>query len=249
LVRGYVFVTGGDRGIGRAIVLRFAREGFTVGFSYRVRRDAAEETLRKVKELGAEGFYVQMDVSSLPSIEKAYSEVRARVPYLNVLVNNAGILHVGSIKETSVEDWERVIRVNLTGVFLVTKTFLPLLEKAPWASIVNIASIAGQTGHIVASAAYAASKAGVIGLTRRLAVELAPKIRVNAVAPSFVETDMVRSFIDTEEKLERVKQLHPLRDIAKPEDVAEAVYFLATPASRFITGQVLGVNGGRLTSC
>ncbi len=247
MARGYVFVTGGDRGIGRAIVLRFAREGFVVGFSYRVRRDAAEETARAARQAGGEAFYVQMDVADPASVERAYREVESRVPYLNVLVNNAGVLHTKPLRETTLEEWEHVIRVNLTGVFLVTKTFLPLLERAPWASIVNVASIAGQTGHVVASAAYAASKAGVIGLTRRLAVELAPRIRVNAVAPSFVATDMVREFIDTPEKLERVKAMHPLNDIARPEDVAEAVYFLATPASRFVTGQVLGVNGGRLT--
>ncbi len=247
MVRGYVFVTGGDRGIGRAIVLRFVNEGFKVFFSYYRRRDLAEKVAREAESLGGEAEYVQMDVSSPSSVESAYRFVSERVPYLNVLVNNAGILHVAGIKETSIDDWERVIKVNLTSVFLVTKTFLPLLEKAPWASIVNIASIAGQTGNIVASAAYAASKAGVIGFTRRLAIELAPKIRVNAVAPSFVETDMVREFIDTPEKRERIRKLHPLNDIAKPEDVAEAVYFLATPASRFITGQVLGVNGGRLT--
>jgi len=112
---------------------------------------------------------------------------------------------------------------------------------------VNIASIAGQTGNVYASTAYCASKAGVIGFTRRLAIELAPKIRVNAVAPSFVETDMVKEFIDTPEKRKKIEKIHPLKDIAKPEDIAEAVYFLATPSSRFITGQIIGINGGRLT--
>lgn len=247
MVKGYVLVTGGDRGIGRSIVLRFARDGYYIVFTYYMNRDAANETLKMVRSIGGEGFYVQMDVSLEESVFKAYTIVAEKIPYLNVLVNNAGILHVGSTEETSLSDWRKVIDVNLTGVFLVTKTFLPLLKKAPWASIVNISSIAGQTGNIVASTAYAASKAGVIGFTRRLAVELAPKIRVNAVAPSFVETDMVRKYIDTPEKREKIKALHPLRDIAKPEDVAEAVYYLATPLSRFITGQVLGINGGRLT--
>ncbi len=245
--KGYVFVTGGDRGIGRAIVLRFVREDYYVVYSYHRNIDAAEKTLKLVKENGGNGFYVRMDVSDEDSVIEAYHLVSEKIPYLNVLVNNAGIIYFGSIEETSLDVWNKVIAVNLTGVFLVTKHFLPLLRKAPWASIVNISSIAGQTGNVVASAAYCASKAGVIGLTRRLAVELAPHIRVNAVAPSFVETDMVREFIDTEDKRKRVAELHPLKDIARPEDVAEAVYFLATPSSRFITGQVLGVNGGRLT--
>ncbi|HDD26756.1 MAG TPA: SDR family oxidoreductase [Acidilobales archaeon] len=246
MIKNYIFITGGDRGIGRAIALRFARDGYIVVFSYFRRKDMAEETLKKIKELGSSGFYIQMDVGSEESVRESANLVGTKVPYINVLVNNAGILHVGKLEETKLSDWEEVIRVNLTGVFLVTKYFLPLLRRSPWASIVNIASIAGQTGHIAASAAYAASKAGVIGLTRRLATELAPHIRVNAVAPSFVETDMVRPFIQDPEKRRRVIELHPLKDIAKPEDVAEAVYFLATPASRFITGQVLGVNGGRL---
>jgi 3-oxoacyl-[acyl-carrier protein] reductase len=246
---GYVLVTGSSRGIGRAIVLRFASEGYAVAVTYHSNRDKALETAERARRLGARDVIVlRLDVSDPSSVEEAYKELAGRWPHLNVLVNNAGIIHTASIEETTFEDWERVIRVNLTGVFLVTKTFLPMLRKAPWASIVNIASIAGQTGNIVASAAYAASKAGVIGLTRRLAVELAKyKIRVNAVAPSFVETDMVREFIDTPEKRRKIEELHPLRMIIQPEDVAEAVYFLATPASRAITGQVLGINAGRLT--
>lgn len=237
-------VTGGSRGIGRAIVLRFARSGFYVVYTYHSNRGAAEKVLEEVKSAGGDGFYVKMDVGDKKSVEKAYREVEKKIPYLNVLVNNAGVFHDKSIEETSLEEWERVIRIDLTGVFLVTKTFLPLLKKAPWASIVNIASLAGQTAG-VASAAYSAAKGGVIALTKKLALELAPKIRVNAVAPSFVATDMVRKYIDKPEKLEKIKSLHPLRDIAYPEDVAEAVYFLATQASRFITGVTLSINGGR----
>ncbi|WFO74779.1 3-oxoacyl-ACP reductase FabG [Desulfurococcaceae archaeon MEX13E-LK6-19] len=244
MVEGYVLVTGGNRGIGRAIVLRFARSGYYVVYTYHSNRDTAKKVLEEIRKLGGEGFYVQMDVSDPESVEKAYKEIADKIPYLNVLVNNAGVFHDKSIDETTLEEWEHVIRVDLTGVFLVTKTFLPLLRKAPWASIVNIASLAGQTAG-VASAAYSAAKGGVIALTKKLALELAPKIRVNAVAPSFVATDMVKKYIDTPEKLEKVKALHPLRDIARPEDVAEAVYFLATPASRFITGVTLSINGGR----
>ncbi len=243
--KGYVLVTGGSRGIGRAIVLRMAREGYYVVFTYHTRREQAEETLRQVKSLGSDGFYLQMDVASEESVARAARIVAERIPYLNVLVNNAGIFQLGGIKETSLEEWEKVIRVNLTGVFLVTKYFLPLLEKAPWAAIVNIASLAGQTAG-VAGIAYSAAKGGVIAFTRRLAAELAPKIRVNAVAPSFVETDMVKCFIDTPEKRKRVEELHPLKTIGKPEDVAEAVAFLADPVrARFITGEVLNLNGGR----
>jgi len=244
-----VFVTGGDRGIGRAVVERFAEAGCSVWFTYRGCRGCAEETLRVLEGLGVEARYSRLDVSDPGMVEEVASRVGGAWGWVNVLVNNAGVIHFGSLEETSLEDWERVIRVNLTGAFLVTRAFLPLLEAAPWASIVNVASIAGETGNVVASAAYAASKAGLIGLTRRLAVELAPRgIRVNAVAPSFVETDMVRGFIDTPEKRKRVEELHPLRMIIQPRDVAEAVYFLAMPdTARAITGQVLRVNAGRLT--
>ncbi len=241
---GYVFVSGGDRGIGRATVLRFGEAGYHVAFSYYTRRGAAEETLIALRGVGGEGFYVQMDVSNPESVSRAFREVSERFPYLNVLVNNAGILHDKPFEETSLEDWERVLRVNLTGVFLVTKAFLPLLKRAPWATIVNVSSVSAQTPG-VASAAYSASKGGLISLTRKLAAELAPHIRVNAVAPSFVATDMTRKYLEDPEMLERVKELHLLRDVATPEDIAEAIFFLGTPASRFITGEVMNINGGR----
>ena len=244
------FITGGSRGIGRAIVLRFAREGYTVLFTYKSRRDAALETVEKARALGADGVEAfQVDVSNLHDLQRVSSIVSDTYGHVNVLVNNAGILHVGRLEDTSPDDWRRVMNVNLDGVFYTIKAMLHLLEKADWAAIVNLASIAGQTGNIAASAAYAASKAGVIGLTKRLAVELAPKgIRVNAVAPSFVDTDMVSRFLETEEDRERIRSLHPLRMIISPEDVAEAVYFLADPEkSRAITGHVIQVNAGRYT--
>ena len=243
----YALVTGGDKGIGRAVVLRFAREGFNVRFTYRRNREGAEEVCREASKYGVDCRYCMMDVSSVSSVDEAYKFFSENTPHLNILVNNAGVLSLSPLREMGIEEWVSTINVNLTGAFIVTKKFLPLLEKAPWASIVNVSSIAGQTGNVFASIAYCASKAGLIGFTRRLAVELAPKIRVNAVAPSFVETDMTRMFLDDPEKRRRIAELHPLKDIAKPEDVAEAVFFLATPASRFITGQVIGVNGGRLT--
>ncbi|RUM47181.1 MAG: 3-oxoacyl-ACP reductase [Hyperthermus sp.] len=245
-----VMVTGSSRGIGRATILRFARHGCSVIVTYHTRRGAAEATAEEAKRLGANrALVVRLDVASPASIREARAAVEEEFDKLNILVNNAGILHVGTIDQTSIEDWERTIRVNLTGAFLVTKEFLPLLRRAEWASIVNVASIAGQTGNIVASTAYAASKAGIIGFTKRLAIELAEEgIRVNAVAPSFTETDMVRDLIATRDQKEKIRKLHPLREIIKPEDVAEAIYFLAMPSlSGKITGQVIGVNAGRLT--
>ncbi len=245
-----VLVTGGSRGIGRAVALRFAREGYRVIVTYRSEEMGALSTVEEALASGAPGaFHVHLDVSDPASVEEMAREVSEKCTHINVLVNNAGILQANGIKDTSLEEWEHTLRVNITGPFLVTKALLPLLERASWASIVNIASIAGETGNVLAGIAYSASKAALIGFTKRLAVELAPLgIRVNAVAPSFVETSMVRSYIDTPEKRERIRKLHPLGIIIKPEDVAEAVLFLADPArSRAITGHVLRINAGRLT--
>ncbi|BAA81519.2 3-oxoacyl-[acyl-carrier-protein] reductase [Aeropyrum pernix K1] len=246
----YALVTGGSRGIGRATVLRFAREGWSVVIAYKSRADLAEKTAEEARRLGSpEAYTVRVDVGDPDSVTEMSSRVGELIPHLNVLVNAAGVLQLGGIEETSISEWEETLRVNLTGVYLVTKLLLPLLRKAKWASIVNVASIAGETGNVVAGVAYSASKAGVIGLTKRLAVQLAGYgIRVNAVAPSFVETDMTRSFLDTPEKRERIASLHPLKIILKPEDVAEAILFLADPRrSRGITGHVLSINAGRRT--
>ena len=250
MARVYALITGGSRGIGRAAALRMALEGWHVIVAYRREEHQAKSVAMEAIRLGAPAaFAVQVDVGDPASVESMAREVSSLVPHLNVLVNSAGVLQVGGLDETSLEEWEETIRVNLTGVFLVTKALLPLLRRAPWASVVNVASIAGQTGNVFAGVAYAASKAGVIGLTKRLAVMLAPEgIRVNAVAPSFVETDMTRGFLDTPEKRERVRSLHPLGVILKPDDVAESILFLADPRrSRGVTGHVLSVNAGRLT--
>ncbi len=246
----YVVVTGGDRGIGKATALRFARDGFGIIITYASRRDLAEETANEALSSGAStAMYYQVDVSSWDSVSYFASQLSRTLPYVNVLVNNAGIIDYSSLEDVDLERWRRVIDVDLTGPFYVSKALLPLLRKAPWASIVNVSSIAGQTGNVVAGVAYVAAKAGLIGLTKKMAVELAKyRIRVNAVTPSFVETDMTRDYLSDPERRRQAEALHPLGSIAEPEDIAEAIYFLAIPQlSRNITGQVLGINGGRYT--
>ena len=246
----YVLVTGGDRGIGRAVALRFARQGLGVVITYRSNRGAAEEAMNELLDAGAPtAMYYQLDLADPGSIEALGSSLERAVPYINVLVNNAGIIDYSGIEELAEETLRKVLDADLVGPTLLTKRLLPLLKKAPWASIVNVASIAGETGNVVAGVPYVVAKAGLIGLTKKLAIELAKyRIRVNAVAPSFVETDMTRDYLSDPSKRAYVESLHPLGTIATPDDVAEAVFFLAMPqTARNVTGHVLDVNGGRYT--
>ena len=246
----FVVVTGGDRGIGRATAIRFARDGFSVIITYRTNRDAAERVVNELLAAGApSAMYYQVDVSDLGSVQRFADQLSSKISYVNVLVNNAGIIDFSGIEDVTPERWDEVIRVDLYGPFYMTKALLPLMKRAPWAAIVNVSSISGQTGNVVAGVAYAAAKAGLIGLTKRLAVELARfSIRVNAVAPSFVDTDMTAPLLSDPKFRAQVISMHPLGRIARPEDVAEAIYFLADPVrSGNITGHVLSINGGRYT--
>lgn len=247
----YALIIGGSRGIGAETARLFACKGYNVGITYNKSRDKAEQLLDGLRACNPNGIHTmyKLDVRSYDEVRKLPVKLSQSYPYLNVLVYAAGILQHGPVERLEPEEWRNVIDTNLTGAYYATRELLPLLKKAPWASIIYVASIAGETGNVVAGAAYSASKAGLIGLTKRLAVELAKyKIRVNAVAPSFVETDMTRQFLDTQEKREKVKNLHPLKIILQPRDVAQAILFLADPAwSRGITGHILSINAGRRT--
>lgn len=240
-------VTGGSRGIGRAIVEKLHSQGY---FVYATYNSSIEKARELEKELGGSriSFY-KLDLETLLGLEELRSDIEKNHGKLDVLVNNAGIFNSQPFEKIDFDTWERVLKVNLTGPFVVIKTFLEVLKKGDNPSIINLASLAGQTGNAVASADYVASKAGLIGLTKKLGVELAKYgIRVNAVAPSFVETDLVKHFIDTPEKRRKVVEMHPLKLIIQPADVAEVVAFLADPVkSRSITGTVISVNAGRYT--
>ena len=244
-------VFGGSRGIGRATVLELASHGYSVGIVYHRNREAAEQTAKEAQARGAPTVAVaRADAATWQEAKEAVDQLAARLGgRVNALVYSSGILQLEGILDLEPETWRRVIEVNLTGAYHATKATLPYMLNAEWAAIVMVASIAGQTGNIVAGPAYAASKAGLIGLTKRLAVELAPHgIRVNAVAPSFVETDMTRSLLQDPQQRRRIQRLHPLNIILKPEDVAKAIYFLIDPGqSRGITGHVLSINAGRYT--
>ena len=240
----YALVTGGTRGIGRAIAEAFLREGYKVIVLYRGSEDKAKE----LREKGV--ITIKCDVGDRNQVRKAREEVEKITPQLDVLVNNAGLWYLMPFEEFDEEKYQEMLRVNLNGVIYVTYEFLPLLKRAKSASIINIASNAGIGTAAEGTTFYAITKAGVIILTRRLAFELGKYgIRVNAVAPGWVETDMTLSGKSEEEK-EKLREIFRnktmLHTTGKPEDIANIVVFLASDKARYITGQVIVADGGRI---
>lgn len=232
-------VTGGSRGIGRAVASRLAAEGCKVFFNHNDPDDSfREETEALVKD--SEGFRV--NVADSGEVAEFFDMVAKRAGRLDICVNNAGITRDGFLLRMKEEDWDLVLDINLKGVFLCIKQAAKIMMKARSGSIVNVASVVGLTGNI-GQANYAASKSGVIGLTKSAAKELSGlNVRVNAVAPGFIETDMTAALPDKVKEL--VVSQTPLKRMGTADEVAEAVMFLAGEKSGFITGQILSVNGG-----
>jgi len=240
----YALVTGGTRGIGRAITEALMKEGYKVIVLYRGSEDKAKE----LREKGV--ITIKCDVGDRNQVRKAREEVEKISPQLDVLVNNAGLWYLMPFENFDEEKYETMLKVNLNGVIYVTHEFLPLLKKSKSPSIVNIASNAGIGTAAEGTTFYAITKAGVIILTRRLAFELGKYgIRVNAVAPGWIETDMTLGGKSEEEKeklRENFRNKTMLHTTGKPEDVANIVVFLANDKSRYITGQVIVADGGRI---
>lgn len=235
-------VTGGSRGIGRAICLRFAAMGAKVVINYVSRAEAAEETKAQVKALGGECVIVKFDVASTSGVQEAFKHITAECGRIDVLVCNAGITRDGLLATMKEEDWDQVMAVNLKGTFNCTKAAIKLMLRQKRGTVINIASITGLMGN-PGQANYSASKAGVIGFTKAVAREYAERgITVNAVAPGFIATAMTDA-IPEKEREALIKQI-PLQRLGTPLDVAHAVYFLASEQASYITGQVIGVNGG-----
>ncbi|WP_316637121.1 elongation factor P 5-aminopentanone reductase [uncultured Ruminococcus sp.] len=237
-----VLITGASRGIGAQCALAFAKAGCDVALNYCRSEEKALALVREIEALGVRACAVQADVADSMQVKRMFETVRAELGTVDVLVNNAGVAHIGLLTDMTDDEWRRVIDTDLSGTFYCCRESLSDMIRAHSGVIVNIASMWGEVG-ASCEAAYSAAKAGVIGLTKALAKEVGPSgVRVNAVSPGVVMTDMMAGFSD--EDVAALKEETPLIQLGMPEDIADAVIFLASEKARFITGQVLSVNGG-----
>ena len=235
-------VTGGSRGIGKEIALGLASRGANVAISYNSNESLAQEVVEELKKLGVKAIAIQGNSAIEEDVNKIVSKVEEELGTIDILVNNAGITKDNLIIRMKSEDWDDVLNVNLKGVFLTTKAVVRSMMKKRYGKIINISSVVGVSGN-AGQGNYSASKAGVIGFTKSMAKELASRgIRVNAIAPGFIKTDMTDVLKD-EIKEELLRNI-PLGTLGDPKDIANAVVFLASQESDYITGQVINVNGG-----
>jgi 3-oxoacyl-[acyl-carrier protein] reductase len=239
--RGRVaIVTGGGRGIGRAIAVRLAEEGANLGISYRSNDDAAEETAESVREAGVKCELFKGDVSSPGDVEALFTGVSDAFGRVDILVNNAGITRDNLMMRMKEEEFDEVLRTNLKGTYLCTRAALRPMVRARWGRIVNVSSVVGLVGN-AGQANYAASKAGIIGFTKSVAREVAQRgITVNAVAPGYVQTELTGNL--PEKVKDQIRDQIPAGRFGEPEEVAEVVAFLVDAG--YVTGQTIAVDGG-----
>ncbi|MCY0869214.1 MAG: 3-oxoacyl-[acyl-carrier-protein] reductase [Firmicutes bacterium] len=238
-----VLVTGGSRGIGRAIALRLGGAGARVAIAYRSDAVAAEDVVNRVRQLGSEAALVQADVGTAEGASAAVAAAVTAFGHLDALVNNAGITRDGLLLRMKETDWDAVLQTNLKSAFLCTQAAARTLLRSPRGRIVNVSSVAGIMGN-AGQANYAAAKAGMIGLTKSLAREFSGRaVTVNAVAPGFIETDMTSALASGDAGQRLVEQI-PLRRLGSPEDVAAMVHYLVSEDAGYVTGQVFQVDGG-----
>ena len=240
----YALVTGGSRGIGRAVCLKLAQMGYQIIINYVNNTTEAEKTLELVRAEGQDGEMLKFDVSDQQQTRAALEEWQQAHPeeYIEVLVNNAGIRRDNVMALMPAEDWTRVLDITLGGFYNVTQPLLPAMQLHKFGRIINMASVSGIKG-LPGQTNYSAAKGGIIAATKALAQEVARKnVTVNAVAPGFIKTDMVEGLDEA-----ALKKTIPANRFGKPEEVAELVGFLASPASGYITGNVISINGGLYT--
>ena len=241
LANQIALVTGAGRGIGRAIALKFAAEGADIVCVSRTTENS-EKVAGEIRALGRKAWAFAVDVSDAAAVNAASEKILAEPGRVDILVNNAGVTRDGLMMRMSDEDWDTVLNTNLKGAFLFTRAFSRSFLKQRSGRIINVASVIGLIGN-AGQCNYAASKAALLGLTKSLAREFGSRgITVNALAPGFIETDMT-AVLNAELKTNLLKQI-PLNSFGQPDDIASAALFLASPAARYITGQVLTVDGG-----
>ena len=240
-----VLITGGSRGIGKAVAIKFAEKGNQIIINYVSEKTDTEKLKNELLEAGAKDvLLIKADVSNSEDVKNMVKESIEKFEKIDILVNNAGITKDNLLMRMSEEKFDKVIQINLKGTYLVTKEVTKYMMKKRSGSIVNLASVVGVAGN-AGQCNYAASKAGIIGFTKSIAKELASRnIRANAVAPGFIETDMTN--VLKEEIKENINSQIPLRRMGSAKEVAELVYFLGEDASSYITGQVINVDGGMI---
>ena len=237
-------VTGAARGIGKAIAWAFVREGASVAL-VDVEKTGLETLQMEIGRKGGQAVAIPCDVSKASEVKQMVDHVQRTLGRIDILINNAGIIRRGTIETVTEEDWDRVMEVNLKGPFNCSKAVVEIMKRQGYGKIVNVSSIAGKMGDITSAPGYGPSKAGMDALTKSLARQLAAYgIHVNGVAPHAIETEMSAEW--SPEKRKAIVDAIPLKRLGKPEDVAEAVLFLASDAAAFITGEIIDVNGGFL---
>lgn len=235
-------VTGGSRGIGKAVCLRLAAKGAHVYVNYVSRADGAEDTKKRIEEAGGKADTIGFDIADGAQVQDSLKKIISETGSIDVLVNNAGITRDGLIARMKEDDWDAVLRTNLKGAFLCAKAASKTMMKKRWGRIINITSVIGFSGNS-GQANYAAAKAGLVGLSKSLAREYATRgITVNCVAPGYIETDMTGEMGAAAQ--EKIQSEIPMGSLGTTEDVAAAVAFLADDDARYITGQTIHVNGG-----